>query len=281
MCFGVRDAIALALNTSLNKPLTVLGDLVHNEIVLARLRQHGIRVEQQVAQVPTRDVMISAHGASDKTILRARQQGLRVIEATCPLVKRAHLALQNLVRAHYHPVIIAKRDHVEVRGLTEDLETCDVVLNESDIDHLEEHARFGVVCQTTQPADRARLLVERLRRRFPLSEVRYVDTICHPTKQRQHAATDLARKCDVVVVIGGANSNNTHELAGACSQFCAHVYHVCDKDSLREKWFWGARAIGITAGTSTLDETIDEVEDWLYNHCNHNANSQELAHAGV
>ena len=136
-----------------------------------------------------------------------------MLEATCPLVHLAHRAVARLVRDGFHPVIIGKRDHVEVRGLTEDLKAFDVVLREAGrAGPCAERPRFGVVAQTTQPIDRVRELVGLMRRRFPDSEVRFIDTVCQPTKQRQHAAIELAQQCDVVIVIGGAHSNNTHEL---------------------------------------------------------------------
>src|SRR6266550_2722257 len=105
MCFGVRDAINLALDHSRAQPLTVLGDLVHNETVLAALRARGIKVAQQVGAVETQAVMITAHGASEKALDRVRSRGLQVVEATCPLVHLAHRAVARLVRDGYHPVI--------------------------------------------------------------------------------------------------------------------------------------------------------------------------------
>ena len=122
MCFGVRDAIAMAVRQAATEPLTVLGDLVHNETVLAELRSRGVKIAQQVAAVETRAVMITAHGASERAMGRARERGLDVMEATCPLVRLAHRAVVKLARDGYHPVIVGKREHVEVRGLTEDLD---------------------------------------------------------------------------------------------------------------------------------------------------------------
>jgi 4-hydroxy-3-methylbut-2-en-1-yl diphosphate reductase len=263
MCFGVRDAITLALNHARTEPVTVLGDLVHNETVLAGLRARGIRIAQQMAAVETQTVMITAHGASEKAIGRVRERGLNLIEATCPLVHLAHRAVTQLAHDGYHPVIVGKRGHVEVRGLTEDLDDFDVVLSEADIFELQPWPRFGVAAQTTQPIDKVRRLVDLIRRRFPASEVRFVDTVCQPTKQRQNSAIDLAQVADVVVVIGGAHSNNTHELVKTCLRYCSRVYHVQTAGDLREAWFEAAHTVGITAGTSTPDTAIDEVEQWL------------------
>ncbi len=263
MCFGVRDAIALALNKAQSQPLTILGDLVHNQTVLNTLLEQGVRIEHQVAAVSTPNVMITAHGASYRRIGAVKARGLSVLEATCPLVRLAHSAVQKLVRAGYHPVIIGKRDHVEVRGLTEDLDEFDVVLTEDDVNRLPEHARFGVASQTTQPIEKVRQLVARIRERFPHSEVRFIDTVCQPTKQRQHAAVEVAQQADVVVVIGGANSNNTRELVATCSQHCPAVHHVQTYRDLRTEWFAEAKTVGVTAGTSTPDEAVDAVEEWL------------------
>jgi len=99
-----------------------------------------------------------------------------------------------------------------------------------------------------------------VRRRFPDSDVRFVDTVCQPTKQRQSAALELARQCDVVIVIGGANSNNTRELVNTCSHYCARVHHVQTESDLCPEWFHDARAVGITAGTSTPDHVIDRID---------------------
>jgi 4-hydroxy-3-methylbut-2-en-1-yl diphosphate reductase len=263
MCFGVKDAIALALDTAEREPLTILGDLVHNEAVLAGMSARGIRLVQQPADVATHTVMVTAHGASERRLKEIRGRGLNVMEATCPLVQVAHRSLNRLVREGFHPVIIGQRDHVEVRGMTGDLDVFDVVLNEDDVAKLGERPRFGVVAQTTQPIDRVRRLVGLLRERFPKSDVRFVDTVCQPTKQRQNAAVELAQKSDVVVVIGGAHSNNTHELVITCSRFCARVHHIQSAADLREDWFQAADAVGITAGTSTPDSVIAAVEKAL------------------
>lgn len=263
MCFGVRDAITLALEQARSGPLTILGELVHNETVLNELRLRGIQLVSKPEEVQTKAVLITAHGTSNGVIRQAQARGLNVSEATCPLVHVAHRALRELVRQGYYPVVIGVRQHVEVRGMTGDLETFDVVLSEADVAVMQEHSRIGIVAQTTQPQERVRELVEQIRRRFPLSDVRFVDTVCQPTKQRQNAAVKLAREADVVVVIGGANSNNTRELVQTCRRWCERVYHVQSAADLRSGWFDEAQTVGITAGTSTPDAVIQGVEEWL------------------
>jgi 4-hydroxy-3-methylbut-2-enyl diphosphate reductase len=261
MCFGVKDAIALAVETARHEPLTILGDLVHNDTVLRELQREGIRIAQSPGDVATRAVMVTAHGASERKIAETRQLGFNVLEATCPLVAVAHHSLRRLVREGFHPVIVGKRDHVETRGMTEDLDLFDVILTEDEVAELAGRPRFGVVAQTTQPIDRVRRLVQLIRERFPVSEVRFIDTVCQPTKQRQSAALELAQQCDAVIVIGGAHSNNTRELVSACSRFCARVHHVQTAADVRAGWFLGGETVGITAGTSTPDSVITEVEE--------------------
>jgi 4-hydroxy-3-methylbut-2-en-1-yl diphosphate reductase len=263
MCFGVRDAIALALEQAQARPLTILGDLVHNETVLAELRTRNIHIQNNAREVATETVMITAHGASERKLGAVRERGLNVLEATCPLVVVAHRAVAKLVREGFHPVIIGKRDHVEVRGLTEDLAEFDVVLSGEDVQQLLERPRFGIAAQTTQPIDKVRHLVGLIRQCFPNSEVRFVDTVCQPTKQRQHAAVELAQQCEVVIVIGGAHSNNTHELVATCSRYCTRVHHVQTASDLCGEWFVGTETVGLTAGTSTPDRVIDEIEERL------------------
>jgi 4-hydroxy-3-methylbut-2-enyl diphosphate reductase len=264
MCFGVRDAIDLAFEHAEAAPLTILGDLVHNPAVLSALRAKGIAVSADPALVTTGTVMVTAHGASERTLAGARARGLTVVEATCPLVRVAHRAILALVRDGYHPVIIGQRDHVEVRGLTEDLDAFDVVLDERDIDALADRPRIGVAAQTTQPLAKVQHLIELIRRRFPESAVRFMDTVCQPTKLRQTAAIELARRSDVVIVIGGANSNNTRELVSTCSRHCARVHHVQSECDLRPEWFLASDTVGITAGTSTPDDVIGRVQDRIH-----------------
>jgi 4-hydroxy-3-methylbut-2-enyl diphosphate reductase len=261
MCFGVRDAITLALTQAEAAPLTILGDLVHNPSVLETLKGRGIAVENDLAAVTTATVMVTAHGASRRALARTRARGLEIVEATCPLVHVAHRAVAALVRDGYHVVIIGQRDHVEVRGLTDDLDEFDVVLEDSDVLALPDHPRIGIAAQTTQSIQRVQQLVALIRRRFPQSDVRFLDTVCKPTKERQHAAIDIARQSTVVIVVGGAASNNTRELVKTCGRHCSRVHHIQTEDDLRQDWFRESDVVGLTAGTSTPDDVIQRVED--------------------
>ena len=232
--------------------------------MLNDLKKRGVRFKDKPEQVETKSAMITAHGASNQTRNRAKAAGLQISDATCPLVHYAHKQIRELTTIGYHPIIIGRLGHVEVRGLTEDLTEWDVVLSEEGIDALESRPRFGVVAQTTQPIAHVRSMVKYLKSGFPNSEVRFVDTVCKPTKQRQSAAEKLARKSDVVLVVGGINSNNTHELTRTCRRFCERVHHVQGPDEILAEWLFDTETIGITAGTSTPDQLIDAVENRVY-----------------
>ncbi|HEY9462938.1 MAG TPA: 4-hydroxy-3-methylbut-2-enyl diphosphate reductase [Vicinamibacterales bacterium] len=260
MCFGVRDAITLAVEHADAGPLTILGDLVHNPTVLRALESKGVAVAHDLSQVKTPTLMVTAHGTSERTLARTRALGLTTIEATCPLVRVAHRAVAALARDGYHVVIVGQRHHVEVRGLTGDLDRFDVVLEEDDVLGLEEYPHIGIAAQTTQPVEKVRRLVALIRKRFPNSDVRFVDTVCKPTKERQSSAAEMARQADVVIVVGGRSSNNTRELVQTCARYCACVYHVETDADVRAEWFDAAQVVGLTAGTSTPDDVIDRVE---------------------
>ena len=262
-CFGVRDAVALVNQQAARAPVTIVGELVHNAAVNAELAAQGVRFVQDASQIATATAIVTAHGASDIAHQRIRERSATVVDATCPLVRAAHRAVQQLAAAGFYPVIIGQREHVEVRGLTGDLAEFDVVLTPEEVWMLPRRCQYGVVAQTTQPIARVRELVELIRQRFPDAEVRLVDTVCQPTKQRQHVAVELAQQCDAVVVIGGRQSNNTRELAETCAQHCRHVFRVECAAELNAAWFAEVETVGITAGTSTPDEVIDAVAHWL------------------
>jgi 4-hydroxy-3-methylbut-2-enyl diphosphate reductase len=278
MCFGVRDAVAMALESPYRSDLTILGELVHNPVVLRELEAAGIRMADSVDAAPsTGHVMITAHGAADSALARTRSRGYQVLDATCPLVRHAHRSLAKLVAQGYFPVVIGRRDHVEVRGLVGDFDECAVILNATDFFQLEGRARLGIVAQTTQPLDEVKQLVCQIRDRFPAAEVRFIDTVCQPTKERQEAARRLARQVNLMVVIGGRGSNNTRQLALTCAAQGAPTYQVENADDLCPEWFVGVGHVGVTAGTSTPESTIQEVVAAIHQL----AGCREPATAGV
>lgn len=265
MCFGVRDALEILADVADPERVTIHGELVHNETVLQQLEMRGFRMTSEQARVAlpmTDSVLITAHGISERERRRLLAAGKELIDTTCPLVKRAHDAAQKLQDQGYHVLLIGKRGHVEVQGIAEDLASYDIVQSADEVIAYP-HARLGIMCQTTTPAT----LVEQIRAavaaRNPQAEIRFVDTVCHPTKDHQKALLDLLEQVEAMVVVGGKNSNNTRELVNQCRRHGLPTYHIQGADDLDPAWFAGIETVGLTAGTSTLASTIDEVFETL------------------
>lgn len=260
MCFGVRDAIAKAESLANQGPLTILGELVHNPIVRERLAARGVQEGSlQRQEGATAQVMITAHGASDQARESWQLAGYGVADGTCPLVRHAHDQLRILVAAGHAPVVIGIAGHVEVQGLVGDFPQAVVIGSEADFEKLPETASYGVISQTTQPIERVEALVEAMRRRFPDRQVIFRDTVCQPTKNRQAALKRILEFCDTVVVVGGRQSNNTLALVAAARAAGRHAIHVTRASELNADELYGAQEVGVTAGTSTLKETVSEV----------------------
>jgi 4-hydroxy-3-methylbut-2-enyl diphosphate reductase len=260
MCFGVRDAIAQAERLATEAPLTILGELVHNPIVRERLRAQGIReASLDTARSTSQRVMITAHGTSDVARDEWRKTGRIVADGTCPLVHHAHRKLRELVATGYFPIVIGKSGHVEVNGLVGDFPNAIVLSSSEDVSRLPDRPRYGIISQTTQPIDFVREIVGLVRRARPESEVRFVDTVCQPTKNRQSALRKLLKVADAIVVVGGRTSNNTRQLVETCRTAGKRAIHVERAEELNSQDFFGVAAVGLTAGTSTLPETVEQV----------------------
>ncbi len=261
MCFGVRDALRAMDRVGDPSSVTIHGELVHNEVVLHDLSSRGFVTvpESGRAEIPgTAEVLITAHGVSDKERARLEASGKRLIDTTCPLVRRAHEAALALRDEGRHVLVIGKPGHVEVRGLVEDLPSYDVIESERDI-RVYACRRLGVICQTTS-TDRE---VDRLRAvilaRNPTADIRFIDTVCLPTKEHQRALERMIDQVDAVVVVGGKNSNNTRALAERSRERGRPTVHVQGPAGLDPFWFRAEWTVGLSAGTSTLDETIASV----------------------
>jgi 4-hydroxy-3-methylbut-2-en-1-yl diphosphate reductase len=262
MCFGVRDALELIDGISEPRAVSIHGQLVHNEIVQSRLESKGFALRDEPARaqsVPaTASVLITAHGISDRERQRLETAGKRLIDTTCPLVARVHRAAQDLQSQGYHVLLIGRRGHVEVNGIIEDLDSCDVIESVEEVTAYAS-ARLGIICQTTVTDRRVAAIRSAIAARNPTAEIKFIDTVCSPTKERQSALDRLLERVDAVVVVGGPNSNNTRELVARCDERGKPVVHVQDAADLNPDWFRDVAAVGLTAGTSTLPETIDHV----------------------
>lgn len=265
MCFGVRDALQVTKEVADPRQVTIHGELVHNPKVVYQLGKAGfsqVSESKRDSIAPTPLVLITAHGVSNKERERLYADGKQLIDTTCPLVRRAHDAAMGLASEGRHVVLIGKADHVEVRGIVEDLDSFDVVASPSDVRRYESQS-LGILAQTTMPTRLVDEIREQIQRRNPGASIRFVDTVCRPTKLRQEAMSELIQSADVVVVVGGRNSNNTRRLVELCRQNDVPAWQVTCAEEINPAWFEGAGTVGLTAGTSTLDATIDEVHKRL------------------
>ena len=263
-CFGVRDALALTGAALDRDPDTVaLGQVVHNAQALLELEGRGLREVAGLAEVDSRQVVVTAHGATPELFQDAAARGLELVDTTCPLVRRVQRHAQELNRAGLAVVVVGHARHSEVQGVVGwagagNGSIVEVVATVEEADLLPFRERRGVVCQSTFPQGRFREIVERLRLRSGEIEVR--DTSCPVVNQRQReAAAAMLDDVDVVLVVGGRGSANTTALAATCAQR-RPTHHIESAAELRAEWFATARRVGITSGTSTPQGVVDEVE---------------------
>lgn len=261
MCFGVRDALTTIQSIATPHEVTIHGELVHNGEVLADLDRRGFhRSPEHARPVPSTPwVLVTAHGISERERARLLGAGKQLVDTTCPLVQRAHAAARELAAEGRRVIVLGKRDHVEVRGIVEDLDRAIVVGTVADIVTWPE-PRLGIVSQTTTETSAAELLVAAVRAHNPHACVRWLDTICNPTRQRIAALQALLPQIDALVVVGGRDSNNTRQLVQKGLQAGLPTVHVERASELEAAWFAGRRCVGLTAGTSTLAGTIDAVQ---------------------
>ncbi len=265
-CFGVQDAINLAMTPDFGADLTIVGQLVHNPQVNESLKKNGVSLVNDIDamdQIKTKKVMITAHGAAETTKKKLSDAGHTVFDASCPLVMRVHKTIKSMVQKDYFPVVIGQQDHVEVKGIVGDLEDFLVINNMSDLEKIEQAGkrRLGIVSQTTLQVEKAEHLVSKIRNLECVDEVYFVNTICQPTRDRQIAVRDLADQVDIMIVIGGYNSSNTKKLVQVCEEKNIQAYHIESFSQLEGDWFHNKNHVGITAGTSTPEYVINEVHE--------------------
>ena len=263
-CFGVQDAINLAMEPEFKSDLTIIGQLVHNPQVNESLKNNGVALVKgvdRIDQIKTKKVMITAHGAAEKFKKKLTDAGFIVYDASCPLVMRVHKTIKSMVEKNYFPVVIGQEDHVEVKGIVGDLDEYFVINHEDDLEKIKKSAksRLGIVSQTTLQVEKVENLVKKIRELATVEEVSFVNTICQPTRDRQIAVHDLAEQVDLMIVIGGYNSSNTKKLVQVCDEKSIEAHHIESSSQLNRDWFIDKEHVGITAGTSTPEGVINEV----------------------
>lgn len=258
-CYGVERALRMvedAAKTS-TVPVHTLGPLIHNPRVVDDLAAKGVTVVASPEESSGDTLLLRTHGVTPEEERRARELCHDVLDATCPFVKKVHLAASRLYREGYQVVVVGEAGHPEVEATLPHAPGAVVVGDASEVAKLPVCKKIGVVVQTTQSRSNLEHVVSALLGRA--EEVRVVNTICDATSGHQGACAELAARADVMIVIGGRISANTKRLAEIAAELCPRTYHIEGADELDPSWLFGAGLIGITAGASTPASQIDAV----------------------
>ena len=257
-CYGVKRAIKLAReNAASDGTACTLGPIIHNPQMVARLAAEGVGNVSSLEEMTSGTIIIRSHGVGPQVYDEAEKMGLSLVDATCPHVKKAQMAANELAQDGYEVVIVGEKRHPEVRSIYEwSGHKAMVVETEAEASALQPCGRLGIVAQTTFSGEKFKSIVMRLLDKS--NDVRIVRTICTATDQRQAAAVALAGQVQLMLVIGGKNSANTTRLAQLCAEKCK-TYHIETAAELQDEWFDKIEKIGITAGASTPDWIIKEV----------------------
>ncbi|HOD67677.1 MAG TPA: 4-hydroxy-3-methylbut-2-enyl diphosphate reductase, partial [candidate division Zixibacteria bacterium] len=264
-CMGVKRAIQIAEETAQRAagPVTILNEIVHNDAVVAKFRAQGVGQAFAVDDVDGGTLIISAHGVAPAVKEAARNRGLNLVDATCPLVERIYIILDKIVKNGYHVIHWGERDHDETRGVVGHAPGhITVVSSREELLALPEWAdrRLGLTVQTTAHMDDVAAVEELAREKWPHIEV--FNTICNATTQRQNAVMDLAPQVDMVLVVGSASSANSNRLARIANAICGRGILIASAADIRDEWFaeeTDIAQVGVTAGASTPDFLVEEV----------------------
>jgi 4-hydroxy-3-methylbut-2-enyl diphosphate reductase len=265
-CPGVRNAISTAekilAQASPQEHVYSLGPIIHNEDVVERLSRAGLRTVESADEVDSGTVLIRSHGVAPRELDRLKQKGLRIVDATCVLVKRVQQLAKQLEEEGYEVVIIGEENHPEVQGVMGCVNHVVVVAGEDDLHKLPTDGMLGIVCQTTQsPEHFGRMLGAIGQGSF--SELKVINTLCREAVKRQESAITLCRKVDIMFVLGGLHSANTRRLAELCKKHNRATFHLQNWDELDKNVLFGKNIAGVTAGASTPNWVIDEFVKYL------------------
>jgi 4-hydroxy-3-methylbut-2-enyl diphosphate reductase len=249
-------------------PVYVRKEIVHNRAVVDGFRRRGVVFVESLDEVPENSVVVfSAHGVSPAVYDKARQRGLRVIDATCPLVTKVHLEVRRYVKQGYEIILIGHEGHDEVLGTTgEAPDHIHLVSTPADVQELTfpEDARLVHLTQTTLSVDETRDVVEALQQRFPQIIGPPKDDICYATQNRQVAVKQLVRQqVEVVLVLGSPNSSNSRRLCEVAEENGARAYLIDGVENIDEAWVQDVQRVGVTAGASAPEHLVQEVIEWL------------------
>jgi 4-hydroxy-3-methylbut-2-enyl diphosphate reductase len=260
-CFGVRRAINIALQTARDRrPVFMLGDIVHNENVVAKIQEAGIRKIRRLSRGKGKVLLIRAHGCSVNLLRRAERSGYSIVDATCPMVKEIHSIVRKLEKDGYGVIVIGDKMHDEVKGISGQLKKKALIIDKLEnipLKRIKGMRKAGIVVQSTQNLDNVLKIVDALRANIP--EIKFHNTICKPTRTKQAEIKAMPLKNDVMIIIGSKMSANTKRIYEISKSLNDKSYWVNSGKEIRKAWLSGAGSVGITAGASTPESTIRQV----------------------
>jgi 4-hydroxy-3-methylbut-2-enyl diphosphate reductase len=265
-CFGVRRAIEV-VERGVEKygPIDSLGSVVHNPQVVSRLTASGVSVVDGLEQVQNQTVAITAHGADPLVAREAAERGLRLVDATCPIVRKGQKMAQRLRADGFQVVIYGDKNHPEVRAVLAWTDGGGIALQDPDELQVVPRRKVALLAQTTKSEEAFAAFVDKFVARHigRINELRVINTTCPETDERYQAARELARESDLLIVVGGHNSANTRKLAESCAATGVETHHIESAKEIDAAWLTDRERVGVTAGASTPDESVDQVVERL------------------
>ena len=258
-CFGVRDAVNMAYDTSkTHGDVYMLGDIVHNEKVVEDLSKVGTKVVESINDIPNdKPVLFRAHGTSETIWEEAKNKNIEIIDATCPLVNEIHEEVERLEKDGRQIFIIGDHGHDEVVGIESHAKNPIVISSVKEAEKLRRYKRAGVVSQSTQTIENVQKIINILMTK--VYDLHFINTICFPTKRNQNQIKELAKNNDLMIIIGSFTSANSKRLTELSLKINPNTFQVNGAKDLKQKWFSNVKSVGISAGASTPDYLIDEV----------------------
>ncbi|MFA6357981.1 MAG: 4-hydroxy-3-methylbut-2-enyl diphosphate reductase [Candidatus Omnitrophota bacterium] len=260
-CFGVRRAITIALAATKTKnPVVMLGDIVHNEDVVKQIQASGIKKINRLTCGRGKTLLIRAHGCSISTLKQALKSGYTIIDATCPMVKEIHKIVKKIEHDDYRVIVIGDKLHNEVKGIVGQLKSKAIVIDKLEnvpLGIIRNIKKAGVVIQSTQNLDNVEKIVDLLRKYIP--QVKFYNTICNPTKAKQNETKTMPLQNDIMIIIGSKSSANTKRIYEIAKSLNKKSYWINSCEEIKKFWVKDVRSVGITAGASTPEATINQV----------------------
>jgi len=259
-CFGVRDAVNMAYDASeKHGEVFMLGDIVHNENVVQDLEKSGARVVDNLSDIPKgKPVLLRAHGTVNSTWDEAKNKKMTVIDATCPLVHEIHREVRMLEEEGRKIVIIGDHGHDEVTAIADQVKDAVIISTKEEATKIKRTRKIGVVSQSTQMIENVQGIINVLMTR--IVDIRFINTICYPTKRNHQQIKELSKISDLMIIIGSFTSANSKRLTELSKQRNKKTYQVTCADDIKDSWFENVEKVGVSAGASTPDYLIEGVE---------------------